>query len=68
MIRIYSYDVDFQRKVQPGDSFDVFYAGEDEGRTPTDKNEVLFAALTVGGETKKYLSIPDPRRRRRRLL
>ena len=31
MVRIYSYDVDFQRKVQPGDSFDVFYAGEDEG-------------------------------------
>ncbi len=30
MIRIYSYDVDFQRKVQPGDSFDVFFAGEDE--------------------------------------
>lgn len=31
MIRIYSYDVDFQRKVQPGDSFDVFFTGDDEG-------------------------------------
>ncbi len=30
MIRVYSYDVDFQRKVQPGDAFDVLYAGEDE--------------------------------------
>ena len=30
LIRIYSYDVDFQRKVQPGDSFEVLYAGEDE--------------------------------------
>jgi murein DD-endopeptidase MepM/ murein hydrolase activator NlpD len=54
MIRIYSYDVDFQRKVQPGDSFDVFYAGEDEGATITEKNEVLYASLTVGGEIKKY--------------
>jgi murein DD-endopeptidase MepM/ murein hydrolase activator NlpD len=54
MIKIYSYDVDFQRKVQPGDSFDVFYAGEDEGATITEKNEVLYASLTVGGETKKY--------------
>jgi hypothetical protein len=36
MVRIYSYDVDFQRKVQPGDSFDVFFAGEDEG-TPSPK-------------------------------
>ncbi len=24
MIRVYSYDVDFQRRVQPGDAFDVF--------------------------------------------
>ena len=28
LIRIYSYDVDFQHKAQPGDSFDVLYAGE----------------------------------------
>jgi murein DD-endopeptidase MepM/ murein hydrolase activator NlpD len=60
MIRIYSYDVDFQRRVQPGDSFDVFYAGEDEGTTATDKNDVLFAALTVGGETKKYYRFQTP--------
>jgi murein DD-endopeptidase MepM/ murein hydrolase activator NlpD len=59
MIRIYSYDVDFQRKVQPGDSFDVFYAGEDEA-TAADKNEVLFASLTVGGETKKYYRFQTP--------
>ncbi len=60
MIRIYSYDVDFQRKVQPGDSFDVFYAGEDEGATITEKTEVLYAALTVGGETKKYYRFQTP--------
>ena len=60
MVRIYSYDVDFQRKVQPGDSFDVFYAGEDEGVTSTEKSEVLFASLTVGGETKKYYRFQTP--------
>ncbi len=54
MVRIYSYDVDFQRKVQPGDSFDVFFAGDDETTAATEKAEVLFASLTVGGETKKY--------------
>jgi murein DD-endopeptidase MepM/ murein hydrolase activator NlpD len=59
MIRIYSYDVDFQRKVQPGDSFDVFYAGEDEA-TSSDKSDVLFASLTVGGETKKYYRFQTP--------
>ena len=60
MIKIYSYDVDFQRKVQPGDSFDVFYAGEDEGVTSNEKNDVLFASLTVGGETKKYYRYQSP--------
>jgi murein DD-endopeptidase MepM/ murein hydrolase activator NlpD len=60
MIRIYSYDVDFQRKVQPGDSFDVFFAGEDEGPGSSEKSEVLFASLTVGGETKKYYRFQTP--------
>ena len=51
LVRIYSYDVDFERKVQPGDSFDVLYADDENGEG---KNEVRYAALTVGGETKKY--------------
>jgi murein DD-endopeptidase MepM/ murein hydrolase activator NlpD len=60
MVRIYSYDVDFQRKVQPGDSFEVFFAGEDEGTTIIEKTEVLFASLTVAGETKKYYRFQTP--------
>ena len=52
LIRIYSYDIDFQRKVQPGDSFELLYAGEEES-TGT-KAEVLFASLTTGGETRKF--------------
>ena len=60
MIRVYSYDVDFQRRVQAGDSFEVFYAGEDDTPSPDAKNEVLFASLTVGGETKKYYRFQTP--------
>jgi murein DD-endopeptidase MepM/ murein hydrolase activator NlpD len=60
MVRIYSYDVDFQRKVQPGDSFDVFFAGDDENTAVIEKTEVLFASLTVGGETKKYYKFQTP--------
>jgi murein DD-endopeptidase MepM/ murein hydrolase activator NlpD len=54
LIRIYSYDVDFQRKTQPGDAFEVLYIGEDENPSPDSKGEVLYASLTVGGETKKF--------------
>ncbi len=51
LVRIYSYDVDFERKVQPGDSFDVLYSDDETGEG---HNEVRYAALTVGGEAKKY--------------
>ena len=51
LVRIYSYDVDFQRKVQPGDNFDVLYTDDENGEG---HNEVRYASITVGGETKKY--------------
>ena len=60
LVRIYSYDVDFQRKVQPGNSFEVLYAGEDETPVADSRNDVLFAALTVGGETKKFYRFQSP--------
>jgi len=60
LVRIYSYDVDFQRKVQPGDSFEVLYAGEDETPVADSRNDVLFAALTVSGETKKFYRFQSP--------
>jgi murein DD-endopeptidase MepM/ murein hydrolase activator NlpD len=53
-IRVYSYDIDFQRKVQPGDSFEMLYAGEDESASDNSKGDVLFALLTTGGETRKF--------------
>ena len=57
LIRVYSYDVDFQRKAQPGDSFEVLFSGDDE----TDaRSDVLFASLTVGGETKKFYRFQSP--------
>jgi len=51
LVRVYSYDVDFQRKVQPGDSFEVLYSDDENGEG---RNEVRYASLTVGGEMKKY--------------
>jgi murein DD-endopeptidase MepM/ murein hydrolase activator NlpD len=54
LIRIYSYDIDFQHKAMPGDSFDVLYTADDDSPNADTKNDVLFAALTVGGEVRKY--------------
>jgi murein DD-endopeptidase MepM/ murein hydrolase activator NlpD len=58
LVRIYSYDVDFQRKVAPGDSFEVLFAGDEEGSEG--KSDILFAALTTGGETRKFYRFQSP--------
>jgi murein DD-endopeptidase MepM/ murein hydrolase activator NlpD len=52
LIRVYSYDVDFQRKTKPGDSFEVLFTGDEEGGDA--KADVMFASLTVGGEARKF--------------
>jgi murein DD-endopeptidase MepM/ murein hydrolase activator NlpD len=58
LIRVYSYDVDFQRRVQPGDSFELLYASEDEASDS--RTEVLFTSLTIGGETRRYYRFQTP--------
>jgi murein DD-endopeptidase MepM/ murein hydrolase activator NlpD len=49
LIRVYSFDVDLQRKVRQGDSFDILFA-EDEGDA---KGEVQYASLNLIGETPR---------------
>jgi murein DD-endopeptidase MepM/ murein hydrolase activator NlpD len=50
MIRAYSYDVDFQRDIQPGDDFQVMYERyyTDAGAAVRD-GDILYAALTLSG-------------------
>ena len=55
--RIFAYDVDFQRQVNPGDNFEVFFADGEEGEP---RNEVLFAQITARNETFKYYRFQTP--------
>ena len=51
MIRIYSFDVDFQRELQPGDSFEVLYEALFENDGSLAKTDgVLYASLTLSGQ------------------
>jgi murein DD-endopeptidase MepM/ murein hydrolase activator NlpD len=54
MIRAYSFSVDFQRDVHPGDAFQVIYrkAYDSEGRFLAN-GDMLFAALTLRGRTRE---------------
>ncbi|HEX2580836.1 MAG TPA: peptidoglycan DD-metalloendopeptidase family protein [Dongiaceae bacterium] len=50
LIRTFSYDVDFQREVQPGDSFDVVYERlEDKEGRLAKTGRLLYAALNLSG-------------------
>lgn len=50
-IRLYSYDVDFQRDVRPGDSLEVMYDSYVTGEGATARQgKILYASLTVGGK------------------
>lgn len=54
IIRVYSFDVDFQRRVRAGDSFEVLYSDE------PGSNEVLYTALTLDNETRRYYRFRAP--------
>ena len=52
MIELYSFDVDFQRDIQPNDKFEVLYEQSlnDEG-TVVKTGPIQFASLTLQGQT-----------------
>lgn len=58
LIRIFSSDsdTDFLRAVTGGDAIEMFYTDDDEDGA----REVLFASLTVRGETKRYYRFVNP--------
>ncbi len=55
MVRVFANDVDFQRSVAAGDSFDAFYTDDTDGPA-----ELLFASLTVRNETFRFYRFDQP--------
>ncbi len=51
LIRIFSYDVDFQREIQPGDSFEVYFErfADENGRVLKD-GAIHWASMTLSGK------------------
>ncbi len=58
LIRVFGYDVDFQRRVQPGDNLELFWAQDEEGAQ--ERPEILYAALTIGGEPRRVYRFQSP--------
>ncbi len=69
MVRTFAYDTDFRRRVGPGDGFEAFFdtiedtsplSGATAGSAGGKPNELLYASLTVGGDTRKFYRFRTP--------
>lgn len=59
LVRVFANDVDLQRGVAAGDTFDIFYDEADEGST-VGRDALLHASLTTHGETYRYYRFFTP--------
>lgn len=54
LIHAFSYDVDFQREIQPGDRFEVAFERYTDGKARVIKTgNLVYASLTLSGRTLK---------------
>ena len=61
IVRVFSYDIDFQRRISAGDGIDLFYTyDEDAGPSAADRPELLYAGLNLGGEWRKVYRFQSP--------
>jgi len=58
LIRIYSFDVDFNSRVQPGDAIELFFAADEAAETTA--QEVLFTRLTTGSKERRFYRFRTP--------
>jgi murein DD-endopeptidase MepM/ murein hydrolase activator NlpD len=56
LVRIFSYDLDFQQRVRASDNLEVIFTEEEEGERP----EILSASLTINGETRRVFRYQSP--------
>lgn len=58
VIRIFTYDLDFQKRITPSDSISVLHSTPNAG---SDENgHVLFAEVTLAGNTKQFYRFRTP--------
>ncbi|WP_306258851.1 M23 family metallopeptidase [Pararhizobium sp. IMCC21322] len=58
VVRIFTYDLDFQKRITPSDSISVLHSTPNAG---SDENgHVLFAEVTLAGNTKQFYRFRTP--------
>ena len=60
LLRTLAYDVDFKKKVGPGDTIRFFFDIDREPSGIEKPGDLLYASITVGGETYQYYRFRTP--------
>ncbi|MDR3497718.1 MAG: M23 family metallopeptidase [Parvibaculum sp.] len=50
MIRMFSYSIDFQREIHPGDGFEVFFDRKYDNGVAVKEGDIAYASMTVLGK------------------
>ncbi len=56
LVRMFSFDVDFNARVQPGDAIELFFTEGDEAGAP----KILYAALNTGNTRREFYRFRTP--------
>lgn len=61
MIKMYSFNVDFQRDIQGGDAFEVMYEeyATEDGKIVTSRGNIVYARLNLGGRDYPFYRFED---------
>lgn len=60
LIRVYSFDLDFNARVQPGDNFQVVYTMDDDDAETADSQEIVYTAVTLSGKERRFYRYRTP--------
>ncbi len=60
LVRIFAFDVDFQQRVNPGDSMEILHSMADPADEDAGDPEILFASLSLGSTEKRFYRFRTP--------
>lgn len=59
LVRVFSFDLDLNTRIQPGDSFQMVYTLGDNGEE-TDDGEIVFTSITLGAKERRFYRYRAP--------
>ena len=60
ILKVHAYETDYRRRVRAGDQLELFFDVKDENANDNQLGELLYTAITAGGETSRFYRYRTP--------